>query len=165
MLRLSSAGFLHNLGKSGIRLECFSDLDEKVWKNVFIFRLWSLSFFYIHLSVYPYCSPSILLLCWSVCLSVCPWLITCKICRNPDFVTSCLKALENWLNFLCFAQTCFPFQLQLNCLYPFISLLSFHSLCEGGGHRKITIIIEDPVAGWQCSLPVLPSFWPHFTLP
>lgn len=30
-------------------------------------------------------------------------------------------------------------------------------LCQGAGSRKITIIIEDPVAGWQCSSSVLPS--------
>lgn len=28
--------------------------------------------------------------------------------------------------------------------------LFFFSVCKGGGHRKITIIIEDPVAGSQC---------------
>lgn len=40
-----------------------------------------------------------------------------------------------------------------------ISSVSFSTvLCEGGGHRKITIIIEDPVAGWQCSFTVLHVF-------
>lgn len=40
-----------------------------------------------------------------------------------------------------------------------ISFVPFSTvLCEGGGHRKITIIIEDPVAGWQCSFTVLHLF-------
>ena len=36
----------------------------------------------------------------------------------------------------------------------------FYCLHKGGGHRKITIIIEDPVAGWQCSFTVLHHLTP-----
>lgn len=41
------------------------------------------------------------------------------------------------------------------------SALSFYCVREGEGHRKITIIIEDPVAGWQCG-PTVPR---HLTPP
>lgn len=43
-----------------------------------------------------------------------------------------------------------------------LSLFSFfyYCSCKGGGHRKITIIIEDPVAGWQCSSAVLHHLTP-----
>lgn len=44
-------------------------------------------------------------------------------------------------------------------VFPWLSLcsISFSALClcKAEGHRKITIIIEDPVAGLQCSSPVL----------
>lgn len=41
-----------------------------------------------------------------------------------------------------------------------LSPLSLYYLCKGGSHRKITIIIEDPVAGWQCSSTVLHHLTP-----
>lgn len=56
---------------------------------------------------------------------------------------------------------CFPFLAWGNFLsFCSISPLSFYCLCKGGGHRKITIIIEDPVAGWQCSSTVLHHLTP-----
>lgn len=46
----------------------------------------------------------------------------------------------------------------ISLLLLYISL--FPVVFEGGGHRKITIIIEDPVAGWQCSSTVLHHYTP-----
>lgn len=63
------------------------------------------------------------------------------------FSLSKLTVSSSWLEvtFFLSALSC-PFFLPYNC--------------EGGGHRKITIIIEDPVAGWQCSFAVLHHLTP-----
>lgn len=80
--------------------------------------------------------------------------------------TSCLKVLNaSELTSLFSLLTISPSWLEVT-FCPSALSLSFYCLCEGGGHRKITIIIEDPVAGWQCSSTVLhhyiPPLFPFF---
>lgn len=80
--------------------------------------------------------------------------------------TSCLKVLNaSKLTSLFSLLSISPSWLEVT-FCPSALSLSFYRLCEGGGHRKITIIIEDPVAGWQCSSTVLhhyiPPLFPFF---
>lgn len=57
---------------------------------------------------------------------------------SPNLATSCCSP--------CALSSCCGWGWNASTLFS----LFFFSVCKGGGHRKITIIIEDPVAGSQC---------------